>query len=286
VVIDAIIIGAGIIGTTLAKALQDKGSEVMLLDDGRPMGGTPPSGGHLKPSWFSGMGKALYEPAMKLLDEVWGLEESSFTIRPTWIKATVYRVDTDKVVSWPKTIGKVTAIKCLHNYPIVEYTVGQTICESRARLLVIAAGVWCAELVPELKGLITPKRGVSFRVAGVLKSPFIKPWAPYKQVVAHQQGEREIWVGDGTAVLDGNWDADRTAACRVRCLDGLRGFVTDKAEGTNILKELNGLRPYTPAEGKEPCLLKRLGPRAWVATGAGKLGTIAAGWVARRILDA
>ena len=147
--------------------------------------------------------------------------------------------------------------------------------EERCRLLVVATGVWCNELFPELR--IQRKQGVSFRLAGKLTRPFIKPWAPYKQVVAHQQSAGELWVGDGSAILEKNWDENRVKQCLTRC---------QKAVGVSQppLKTLTGLRAYSPS-GNDPCVLKKVGPRAWVATGAGKSGTIAAGWVANKLLS-
>lgn len=278
---DAIVIGCGIVGATITKALQLKGMDVLTLDDAQSMGGTAPSGGHLKPSWFGTLSKDEYKPSMELLDELWKLKEEQFVIRPTGIKTTVYRVDTDKVLETPRTTGRVTAIGQLHNYPTVVYSQGMEQHDERCRLLIVATGVWAAALVPSLT--VTAKQGVSFRVRGYeLCDPFIKPWAPYKQVVAHQQAPNELWVGDGTAVLAKNWTKERTKQCLDRCIAAL-GQPPIQAKPPGIWAR-EGLRAYTKPKGN-PCLLEQLGPRAWVATGAGKSGTIAAGWAAWRILN-
>lgn len=269
---DVIVIGCGIIGATVGLALKKQGRDVLILDDKRPLAGTGPSGGHLKPSWFSGMKKTEYEPAMELLDDVWGLKTEEFVLRPTPLTTTVYRVDTDQVLATEHQVATVTALEQLNNYPLVRWDGG----EDRTRLLVVAAGVWCSEL---LKGLdITSKQGVSFRFTGQLKQPFIAPWAPYKQVVAHQQTADQIWVGDGSAILPENWTEERTQQCQDRC----RSMLGLKF---SYLNATMGLRPYCKT-GNDPCLLKQIGPRCWVATGAGKSGTIGAGWAARRILCA
>lgn len=274
---DAIVVGCGIVGATVSLALRKQGLDVLTIDDQRPMAGTVPSGGHLKPSWFSGMKKTEYEPAIELLDDVWGLIEEPFRMRPTGIETTVYRVDTEEVLATPRTVAKVSQIHHPANFPVVEF--GGV--SERARLLVVAAGVWCEELLGEEFGLppIQRKRGVSFRFGGQLEHPFIKPWAPYKQVVAHQQGDDEIWVGDGSAILEQNWTDKRTRQCLGRCRSAI------SAGRAEPLRTLTGLRPYCKT-GNDPCLLKRIGKRTWVVTGAGKSGTIGAGWAARRIVDA
>lgn len=272
---DVIVVGAGIIGATIAKAFSDRGLDVVLLDDAREMSGTAPSGGHLKPSWFGDLKKKDYEPAMKLLDETWGLLEEQFSVRAvgvTWAYTTVYRVDTDAVVSYPKETATVVSLREKENLPVVRLEDGR---EIQGRLLVVATGVWAQQLVPGMQ--ITAKRGVSFRLPGQLKKgPFIKPWAPFKQVVAHQQSDSEIWVGDGSAIIAENWTDGRTQACLDRCQRAVGRIVAP-------IRTLTGYRPYAKSEG--PCLLQKIGPSAWVATGAGKSGTIAAGWAAFRLLN-
>lgn len=285
---DVIVVGAGVVGATIAKAAVDQGRGCLLLDDGREGAGTPPSGGHLKPSWFGGMKKAEYEPAMELLGRTWGLHEQLFAVRDplagvTLTHATVYRVDTDLVLEYPRTVARVTAVGQLNNYPQVRYRTQAddgsfAEHDARCRLLVVATGAWAAELVPGLR--VKAKAGVSFRFRTALAEPFVQPWAPYRQVVAHQQTADLAWVGDGTAVLADNWDAARTAGCRERCRKAL-GLGPAAAPVVTA----RGCRPYCDdVPGADPCLLKRLGPRAWLATGAGKSGTIAAGWAAGKVL--
>lgn len=272
--VDAIVVGGGIVGATISAALRLNGVSVTTLDDARALAGTPPSGGHLKPSWFGGMKKTEYEPAMELLDKVWGLKEEEFRIQPLKVPCTVYRVDTDLVVAAPKTVARVVKVLEPTGKPTIKTKDGT---EYRPRILVIATGVWANELVPEIRPVA--KQGVSFRLRGVLKYPLIRPWAPYKQVVAHQQGPNEVWAGDGSALLAANWTDQRTAQCLDRCL---RYTGLTNGEGT---RTMTGLRPYLQT-GTDPCLLKRLGTNTWVVTGAGKSGTIAAGWAAKEILRA
>lgn len=280
VVKEVVVIGAGIIGSTVTKSLRAEGKEVTLLDSGNNLNGTAPSGGHLKPSWFAGMSKDDYTPAMDLLEKIWGLSESEFVVRPTGVKTTVYRVDTDLVISTPKTKAIVTGIKLSGDLPEVTYKTHLSVTTVQTRLLVVAAGVWCEELLPEVfnGNKILRKQGASFRLEHNLESEFIQPWAPYKQIVAHQQEPNEIWIGDGSTILESNWTQERTLECLRRCTKAVGG----KPE---VLRITTGLRPYCkPLVKKDPCLLTKPHPRVWVATGAGKSGTIGAGWVASRII--
>lgn len=270
---DAVIVGAGIVGTTIALALKSQGRDVTVLDRGEELAGTRPSGGHLKPGWFAGMRKQDYEPAMELLDNTWGLITEEFVVKPTNYKTTVYRVDTDKVLRFPSTKESVTDLTYSYGeYPVVTTENGQIEC----KLLIVAAGVWTEELFSRI--VVKRKQGISFRFQGKLRQPFINTWAPYKQIVAHQQTSKEIWIGDGTAILQKNWTLGRQQQSLSRCRKSL-------PEAKRLLKIHRGLRPYIKT-GKEPCLVEQVSKRVWVVTGAGKLGTIAAGWAAGRILNA
>jgi glycine/D-amino acid oxidase-like deaminating enzyme len=274
---DAIVVGCGIIGATISAALRLKGLDVLTIDDSRPLSGTRPSGGHLKPSWFGGMKRGDYEPAMELLSDVWGLIQEEFQVQTVLgtfsLPTLVYRVDTDKVLAAPRTVGRVVSIQLKAQYPLVELDNGD---EWTSRYLVVATGAWVTEFCPRVK--VTPRQGVSFRFRGELPKPFIKPWAPYKQVVAHQQTDKEIWIGDGSAILPTNWDDDRTQKCLRRCEKALGDI-----QATQVSKS-HGLRPYCEVRNA-PCLFLQLAPRVWCVTGAGKLGTIAAGWAARKLLQ-
>ena len=270
---DTIVVGAGIIGATIALTLRKEGRKVLLLDRNEPMAGTTPSGGHLKPSWFGGMKKVDYEPALELLDNVWGLIEEKFVVKPKGVEETVYRVDTDKVVNTKKKLVDVQQINYKNKRPIVTLSSGE---ELKCKLLIVATGVWVEELFPEIT--VTSKQGVSYRFKGKLDKPFIKTWAPYKQIVAHQQSKKEIWVGDGTAIIPNNWTKSREGQSIARCCVAVKG---ERMKS----RAIHGLRPYI-TNGPKPCLLKRINKRVWAVTGAGKLGTIAAGWAARRIIDA
>lgn len=273
---DVIVIGGGIIGRTAAKALADQGRDVLLLDDARPLSGTKPSGGHMKPSWFGKMPKEEYTPAIELLEQTWGVEKIEFCTYPSERYNTVYRVDTDVVMKYPAVNEQAHTLYKLDNYPEVVY--GTPPQSERCRLLVVATGAWVPELLSHIE--VKGKMGVSFRVNAKIDEPFIKPWAPYKQVVAHIQKPGEVWIGDGSAILAKNWTDQTTVKCRDRCLAAM------KAKPGTRYSVLKGIRPYAqPVEDWHPCLFQQLGPRAWVATGAGKCGTISAGWVTRRLLN-
>jgi len=279
---DMIVVGAGVIGTTITKTFRELGMDVTLVDAKREGAGTPPSGGHLKPSWFSGMTKDDYTPALDILENAWGLNETQFTLRPSKKTATVYRVDTDLITSFSSENRKVTRVFIDGKYPRIIYKDKWGYSEDECKYLVLCTGVW-ASLFPEFfeDNPIKRKQGISFRFPMQLHNgPFIQPWAPYKQIVAHQQTDSLVWAGDGSVILEDNWTPERTYQCKRRCAKALKTVMLQPRETRW------GLRAYcSHTSKKDPCLLTQPGhKRVWIATGSGKSGTIAGGWVTHRLI--
>jgi len=274
---DAVVVGAGIVGGTIFKSLLTQGRKVLLLDDQQEQSGSNASGGHFKPSWVSSMRSDDYEDSVETLNDLWGVVEEEHRLKPLGGTTYVSRVNPDSIkrnLSKYITSGKVTDVVARDsNCPVVLYSDQGIIKEVRTKLVIVAAGVWSPSIL-DLPVIIKQKKGVSFRFRGKIKSAFIKHWAPYKQIVAHQQG-RDIWIGDGTAILEANWTRAKTRECEDRCKTAL-GF-KNPPKKTKV-----GLRPYCPT-GDDPCLCVELHKNIWVATGSGKLGTIAAGWSANKI---
>lgn len=271
---EAIVVGKGVIGAAVAKELRSKGLDVLVLDSNEKLAGSPPSGGHMKPSWFSSLGSNIYEPALAKLTELFGFTEEQYRLYPLprACSVSLFRLNIDSVLVCEYTKAEVTKIDLLEtNAPQVTYeTEGVEIVE-RCKLLVVAAGVWSAKLLPNTfppKSLVG-KQGVSFRFPGQV-TPFIKPWAPYKQIVAHNVDSRSLWIGDGTAILSKNWKESTVEVCRNRCA----GSIATKAQPFKVMQ---GIRPYYKA-GKFQ--VAKIGRSAWVATGAGKHGSIVAGYAA------
>ncbi len=275
-VLDCVIIGGGVIGATISKSFTKQGIDHVILDCRKEMAGTTPSGGHLKMSWL-GMKEQEYTPLLHHLDNIWGLCEDEFVVYPSKKKEKVYRLDTDLVTNYYQCANEeVINIEQVNNYPTV--ITAQT--RYRCRMLIVAAGVWSKDLLSKHTNKLRDlkaKQGVSFRFSGKI-DPFIKPWAPYKQITCHQQSLNEVWIGDGTAILAKNWTQEIVDRCRSRC--------TQELPNLEYSKELQGYRPVlTPVNINEPCFMDRITQRVWIVTGASKKGTIAAAWAADKLVN-
>jgi glycine/D-amino acid oxidase-like deaminating enzyme len=145
-------------------------------------------------------------------------------------------------------------------------------CLAEARTVVVAAGIWTELLLPEVKqrGLA----GMAFLWPGEkIEVPFVRPWAPFKQIVAFNR-EDGLWAGDGTSIVWKNWSVKHEEATWRRCTSA----VGVEAEPARIF----GVRPY---HSMKPCYLGEVRPRLWVATGGAKNGTLAAGWCAHELVE-
>jgi glycine/D-amino acid oxidase-like deaminating enzyme len=267
---EVIVVGAGLFGSIVARTLHDAGAKVVVVDDLRPDSGSRPSACLMKPSWFAGLGRDVHEPSLALLDRLYGVQTLQFAIPPTRAFFPVFRVAPENILRDPTVDfweGTVEAV-------------GQRFVQVDgmrfdANIVVVAAGVWTGKLLP-VPGL-TGKKGVSFLWRGQIPTPFIRPWAPYKQLVAFNQDPMTIWAGDGSAIKTENWTIERQATCLTRVAGATK---LDPARAT----ALTGIRPFVPK--CKPCYLEEREPGLWIVTGGGKNGTIAAGWAAQRILEA
>jgi len=270
---DVIIVGAGLFGSIIAEALAHDGHSVVVIDDNRPMAGSLPSACLMKPSWFNGMGKDKHEPSLQLLDDLFGLESFDFVVRPTGIKTSCFRVDPAKCIRRvhgtyiEETVTHVEAGR-------VETAQGNV---HEAKTVIVAAGVWCNEILNSRYN-IQPKAGIAFRGQAIVKENRISVWAPYKQLVGYQERPHNVWLGDGSAILQKNWTQKRIDQSIERCSKFIRELCDDP---DLTLTPLQGIRPYV--KGAKPCLFEELDDGLYLASGGAKNGTIAAGWVAHEL---
>ena len=279
---DIVVVGAGIMGATIAQAfrvLQER--EVMLIDGQHPLSGTKASGGSVKPSHLTGLDKDSEKLSLDMLDSLWGLEKETFVVRPSggFLKADVYQIDMDKVFGVEQVLGEVTKIGRKGGVPCVVAELDGRMEVVRCNLLIVAAGMGCSKLIPKMGLDLYAKQGVSFIFPGKLEQAFVQAWAPYKQITVHNfshNGEMTIWGSDGSALKPDNWSSERTLECRNRIMKA--------AKLKQPLETVLGLRPFHKSNSK-PCYMEELSEGMWVVTGAGKFGGIAAGWASHKLLE-
>lgn len=264
------VVGAGLFGCVIATHLRKLGAEVTLIDDERQNSGSKPAACLMKPSWYSGLGKDIHEPALNLLDELYGVQELSFKIIPSGLKTKVFHVSPKQILQRSRSTGKVLRlIEGTRQWHIVRHVNSAFLSADK---VVLATGVWANELLPEDCQItnLRPQWGAAFRAKRTFLNT-IRVWAPYRQLVTTTI-DGCGWVGDGTAVKE--WTPERAFKSINRCSDAV-------SLGSWDLQPSIGMRPYV--RGAKPCYLAQPHPGLWVATGGAKNGTIAAAWAALQI---
>jgi glycine/D-amino acid oxidase-like deaminating enzyme len=273
---DVIIVGGGLFGSIAGAALRDAGMDVLIIDDGRPRSGSRAAGCLMKPSWLQKMGKDNVERSFRLLDRLYGLRTVSLKAGPVSVNAEWINPDVvmDRDAKWPDWIGR-KVIK-VSTYPggnrVRFLNPDNPLDHANAKHVIVACGAWTRQLITGVP--VVGKVGLSLRLFKEVEDNRISVWAPYKQLVRFSC-DGFHWAGDGTAILEKNWDGLREEQSTKRISD----FAGQGGGEVRI-----GVRPF--AQTSDPAALEEVAPGLWSLTGGGKNGTAAAGWAAAKLLEA
>lgn len=263
---DVIVIGAGLFGSVIAAAFRSRGEDVLVIDDNRTGSGSKPAACLMRPSWFSSLGKEVYKPSLELLDQLYGVKDLPFktavgTVSVHWCNpvSILKGFDLRDTVRKISPSGKSWRVELPRRM-------------ETAKCVVVAAGIWSQILAPVEGGLVGQAGMACLWPKERLEQPFIKVWAPYKQISAFNRGDG-LWVGDSNSVRMDKWSPVYVKATEQRCSSAVKL--------TSAPVQLYGVRPYS---SMKPCYLKETKPGLWVATGGAKNGTLAAGWCASELL--
>ena len=270
---DVIVVGSGLFGSIISRHLRCLGMDVHVVDDRRPNAGSAPAACLMKPSWLSSLTKEQISASMSVLDRLYRISTLNFEVQALRGKVTssdVFWVDPRDVFN--NVLDRNACVRRVDAGTVV--TENGFILE--ARHIIVAAGIWTQSLLPSIKQRGLVGAACLWR-GGHIGQPFIRPWAPFKQIVAFNRGDG-LWVGDGSAIKLENWTDERQALTVDRCASAVLGQV--KGLPDNSLRVMRGIRPY--AKGR-PYILEETSPGVWAASGGAKNGTAAAGYVAHEL---
>lgn len=278
---DTIVVGSGIFGSVIAAHLRAGRQRVLVIGDDRPDSGSRPAGCIIKPSWVSSLNAEEYTRGIELLNDLYGVRTIFFSLRPKLGHTEAQHVDPATILSLRKhhpdfVAGTVNNIEQDDEGRIAEVSVNTVrgVAITRARRLVVAAGIWTPELCPWVQ--TKAQYGWSFRGPPV-KEAVISLWAPYRQVVAFNMDDGRSWSGDGSSLKLESMTKEREQKALHRCHVAM-GHDPLRRDTYEVTR---GARPYAETGGK-PCLIRRRGS-VWAVTGGAKNGTIAAAWAAREL---
>ncbi len=263
-----IVVGNGLFGSIAATLARSRGHEVTVISDMQPLAASKASGCVLAPSWLLSIPKEQVTQSMDLLDQLYGLEKLDFFNPQLKTTFGAHRIDPDKVRVKADLIGKVEQVG--DGFVVSDHG-------KHSGIVLLATGYWTPEFVPGMKmrGLY----GASVRFEAHLAQPLIHVYAPYRQAVGFQLNRKEVWFGDGTALIRKTWEAERThrIAATVERGNKLMHFKPGLKARVN-----EGVRPYV--EGHKEGYFDRIHPRTWVSTGGAKNGTVLAAANALRFI--
>lgn len=285
--VDVLIVGGGLFGRVAQKALLWAGRDAHCIDDARPDAGSGPAACLMKPSWLTKMDRADREHAFEVLERLYGVQWLKFSLGPLKVGDVAW-VPPAKILNDPTGNGRTLygrvfeiAQREFHGKHLVSFRssggqVGRVACSN----LIVAAGVWCSELFPEIVQKAQGGWAHTWKMdaldAGL--GNFIQPWAPYRQITGFHRGPTEYWIGDAQALKPESCSDEQRARSLGRCADAAE--LPPEAARTHF-----GYRPYASGLGGKPALVHRVGDRVWVATGGAKNGTIGAAWAAREMVE-
>lgn len=259
-----IIVGAGLFGSMAAKVATANGWKCTVIDSRKEESGSKPAACLMSKGWLSGLPGSTVELGLDTLSKHYGTKVIDFKVNGVKYLECLW-VNPKKVLL--THYKKEAALDVGDGYVITER-------ETYEGIVLVAAGVWCNELLgyekmPEVKSLM----GSALIFEGKT-SPRIDVWAPYKQAVQFNM-HGKVWFGDGTSILRKNWNGSERV-----------GQSLERASKYGIKKHpskiLVGQRPYIQGEKG---FLEKLSPRLWVSTGGAKNGTMLAAYQAAKFVE-
>lgn len=268
-----IVVGAGLAGSIAAAAARDAGADVTVIDAYATFSGSRAAGCLLRPGWLTMLQAREVTLAYALLMKLYGMKRLRFEGN-LGIPIDLDWVDPRKILRAADIAGTVTMV----SDRTVFYTdTRKTDHSLQADSILIAAGFRTPHLVsmPPITAMI----GASLRFTGQLKVPRLKVWAPYRQAIAFNITPRQVWFGDGTSIIEKNWNEKERVDATVKRARELFGLSYKDLTTVQV-----GARPVV-REHPEGYFARRSNSRIWVATGGAKNGTVIAAIHARRFVE-
>lgn len=270
-----IIIGSGLFGSIAAALARSRGHDVTVISDRRAFAASPASGCVLAPSWLGSLSKDQVATGMAVLQQLYPVHDLVLH-GPLGTSFKAKRVDPDLVLRPPDIADTVLSVDARG----VVSASGPSL---KGDVVLIATGAWAGDLAPTPP--IRKLYGASVRFKAHLPHPTIRVYAPYRQSVAYQLNKREVWFGDGTALIERTWEKeskDRVARTVARGEDQIGGDV-GVAKPVFKRQVFIGARPYV--EGHKAGYFRKVSPRVWVSTGGAKNGTVLAAVQAAQFIE-
>jgi glycine/D-amino acid oxidase-like deaminating enzyme len=266
-----VVIGAGLFGSIATTLARSVGHTVTVVDAQRPWAASKASGCVLAPSWLSSLERGQIDTAMGVLRDLYTVHDMEFSTN-LLKKFKAQRVDPSEVLLKDGVVrDEVVEVKD----GVVKLASGDVL---RGKVL-IAAGMACNNFVPDMPET-QALWGSSITLNAQLSEARLHVYAPYRQAVAFNMNKRQVWMGDGTALVEKTW-AKESAERAQRTVERARELFKLTAAKPTVN---SGARPYV--KGHKAGYFQRVTPSVWVSTGGAKNGTVLAALQAHQFIKA
>lgn len=264
---NVIIVGGGLFGCVAAALAERAGHTCTVVDSGERYAASRASGCVLAPSWLSSLTAAQVDTGMEVLTELYKVTPVRFRTA-LGLHFNAARVDPDEVLKHDILRARVVGV----DDGVVKLDTGDRL---KGHVL-LATGIWTPDLVPSMPK-VRALYGASARFSARIDEPLISVYAPYRQAVAFQLNSRQVWFGDGTALITSTWSKEEAKRIGATIERGQRLL---ELPSTVTVKTFAGARPYV--EGHKSGYYAELAPKLHISTGGAKNGTILAAYQAYR----
>lgn len=284
---DYIVIGAGLFGSAIAKALIAKGEVVLIVDSRHPMAASKCSFGIWKDGWINQTIQPFVAAGMADLERIAdGIKEVEF------YNVEKDRIDIFKQIDCSKIlVGKedvlVGEVKDINKGNIVlDLPDGERIDVEYKKGVIVAAGA----MTPHVLSLaekatniheIDKNWGATLDLNIKLDGNRMSQWAPYRQSVLVKIGNHYSF-GDGATVKNPKISDPRIEKASNRLLTHLEDILTVGIDPEKITAVNEGLRPYL--KKGTTSFINQHAPWLWSATGGAKNSTILCTYVGNELV--
>ncbi len=276
---DIIVIGAGLVGSMVARHFRANEYEVLVIDSEDKMSASKCSGGLWKAGWVEKIAEeALHgEAVIRQYFEV-----QQLTLKNGKGEDELFNyVNCNDVLVKPDIFGNVVHIK--NNVVNVGYKDGSPYNFIQGKVAVIvAAGYQTNNILEksnyELKSNVDAQWGKIFEFNGQVDINRVHIWAPYRQATLFNR-EGFYYFGDGCTVKNPKPNDKRIEFASDRLIE--HAFEMD-CNFDVVRGEKEGYRPYIQANEN---IINQYDENLYAAVGTAKNGTVLCGYIADKLLS-
>lgn len=285
--VDFVVIGAGLVGSAIARSLEKVGCTVATLDSSEPMAASKCSLGVWKDGWLGSI-KQKATQGLEFLDSHLGIkaEERDFYNVDNNKNEPFLYIHRDSILLAEEDILRLRVIGRNKFGHILAKSEDGVFEFQPTKGVIVATGAFTPLVLAQMgivnNVYIDSYWGADFHYKGRVEDSVVT-WAPYKQVVVFQDSKDTFQFSDGTTVKNPKTNDPRVAKASDRLIQHFNVYMGTSFDESNCYGIMEGLRPYL--QNKNQDYVQEVAPNVLVATGGAKSTTVLCGYMAKKTLE-